>query len=165
MFRKHLLGLSTIFIIFIIDRISKLYVINSAESFGQYDVSVNSFLNLTLIWNEGIAFGLFSFDEKLYYNLLTIFIIFVTLIILWLMLKSKGLEKLGFLMIIGGSLGNLYDRLFYSAVPDFIDFHFNNFHWFIFNVADIFITLGIIFLIYIEIFNNKKIKKVKNEDY
>ena len=162
MFRKHLLGLSTIFIIFIIDRISKLYVINSAETFGQYDVSVNSFLNLTLIWNEGIAFGLFSFDEKLYYNLLTIFIILVTTVIIWLMSKSKGFEKYSFIMIIGGSLGNIFDRIFYSAVPDFIDIHINNLHWFIFNVADIFITLGILCLISIEILGNKKFK---NENY
>jgi len=115
-----------------------------------------------LIWNEGIAFGLFSFDEKLYYNLLTIFIILVTILIIWLMFKSKGFERFSFIMIIGGSLGNIFDRVFYSAVPDFIDFHVNNFHWFIFNVADIFITLGILFLISIEIFNNKK---EKNENF
>ena len=155
MLKKHLVDFSIIIFIFLIDRASKLLIINSPETYEQYGISVTSFLNFNLIWNEGIAFGLFSFDEKLYYNLLTIFIIFVTLIILWLMLKSKGLEKLGFLMIIGGSLGNLYDRLFYSAVPDFIDFHFNNFHWFIFNVADIFICLGVILLIILEIFSKK----------
>jgi len=155
MLKKHLVDFSVIIFIFLIDRISKLLIINSPETYEQFGISITSFLNFNLIWNEGIAFGLFSFDEKLYYNLLTIFIIFVTLIILWLMLKSKGLEKLGFLMIIGGSLGNLYDRLFYSAVPDFIDFHFNNFHWFIFNVADIFICLGVILLIILEIFSKK----------
>ena len=162
MFRKNLLSLSIIFVIFITDRISKLYVINSAEAFGEYDVSVTSFLNLTLIWNEGIAFGLFSFDEKLYYNLLTIFIILVTTVIIWLMSKSRGFEKYSFMMIIGGSFGNIFDRIFYSAVPDFIDIHINNFHWFIFNVADIFITLGILCLISIEILGNKKFK---NENY
>tara|TARA_B100000676_G_scaffold254524_1_gene260879 strand:+ start:1365 stop:1853 length:489 start_codon:yes stop_codon:yes gene_type:complete len=162
MFRKHLLSLSIIFVIFITDRISKLYVINSAEAFGEYDVSVTSFLNLTLIWNEGIAFGLFSFDDKLYYNLLTIFIILVTTVIIWLMSKSRGFEKYSFMMIIGGSFGNIFDRIFYSAVPDFIDIHINSFHWFIFNVADIFITLGILCLISIEIFGNKKFK---NETY
>ena len=155
MLKKHLVDFSVIIFIFLIDRISKLLIINSPETYEQFGISITPFLNFNLIWNEGIAFGLFSFDEKLYYNLLTIFIIFVTLIILWLMLKSKGLEKLGFLMIIGGSLGNLYDRLFYSAVPDFIDFHFNNFHWFIFNVADIFICLGVILLIILEIFSKK----------
>tara|TARA_B100000683_G_scaffold15955_1_gene15903 strand:+ start:992 stop:1480 length:489 start_codon:yes stop_codon:yes gene_type:complete len=162
MFRKNLLSLSIIFVIFITDRISKLYVINSAEAFGEYDVSVTSFLNLTLIWNEGIAFGLFSFDDKLYYNLLTIFIILVTTVIIWLMSKSRGFEKYSFMMIIGGSFGNIFDRIFYSAVPDFIDIHINSFHWFIFNVADIFITLGILCLISIEILGNKKFK---NETY
>ena len=74
------------------------------------------------------------------------------------MLKSQGLERFSFLMIVGGSLGNIFDRIFYSAVPDFIDIHINNFHWFIFNVADIFITLGILFLISIEILGTKKNK-------
>ena len=152
MLKKYFLDFSLIILIFLIDRVSKLVIIGSPETYEQYGMSVTSFLNFNLIWNEGIAFGLFSFDKKLYYNLLTIFIIFVTLIILWLMLKSKGLEKLGILMIIGGSLGNLYDRLFYSAVPDFIDFHFNNFHWFIFNIADMFISVGILCLIFVEIF-------------
>ena len=162
MFKKYLVDFSIIIFIFLIDRVSKLLIIRSPETYDQYGISVTSFLNFNLIWNEGIAFGLFSFDEKLYYNLLTIFIILVTIIIIWLMLKSKGFERLSFIMIIGGSLGNIFDRAFYSAVPDFIDFHVNNFHWFIFNVADIFITLGILFLISIEIFNNKK---VKNENY
>ena len=165
MLKKYLLDFSLIILIFLIDRVSKLVIIGSPETYEQFGMSVTSFLNFNLIWNEGIAFGLFSFDEKFYYNLLTIFICLIILVIIWLMLKSKGFERFSFIMIIGGSLGNIFDRVFYSAVPDFIDIHINNFHWFIFNVADIFITLGIIFLIYIEIFNNKKIKKVKNEDY
>ena len=162
MLRKLLISFLIISLIFFVDRISKLLVINSAETFEESAISVTSFLNLTLIWNEGIAFGLFSFDEKLYYNLLTIFIILVTIIIFWLMIKSKGLERLSFMMIMGGSLGNIFDRIFYSAVPDFIDIHINNFHWFIFNVADIFITIGIICLVSIEIFGTKK---VENENY
>jgi len=162
MLKKYLLDFSLIILIFLIDRVSKLVIIGSPETYEQYGMSVTSFLNFNLIWNEGIAFGLFSFDKKLYYNLLTIFIILITIIIIWLMLKSKGFERFSFIMIIGGSLGNIFDRIFYSAVPDFVDVHINNFHWFIFNVADIFITLGIIFLICIEIFKNKKIK---NEDY
>ena len=162
MFRKHILSFSTVIFIFIIDRISKLLIINSSETFENYGLTITSFLNFNLIWNDGIAFGLFSFDEKFYYNLLTIIICSIILIIIWLMLKSKGLEKMGFLLIIGGSLGNIYDRIYYSAVPDFIDIHFNNYHWFIFNVADIFITIGIVFLISIEIFSSKK---RKNENY
>ena len=162
MFRKHILSFSTVIFIFIIDRISKLLIINSSETFENHGLTITSFLNFNLIWNDGIAFGLFSFDEKFYYNLLTIIICSIILIIIWLMLKSKGLEKMGFLLIIGGSLGNIYDRVYYSAVPDFIDIHFNNYHWFIFNVADIFITIGIVFLISIEIFSSKK---RKNENY
>ena len=162
MFRKHILSFSTVIFIFIIDRISKLLIINSPETFENYGLTITPFLNFNLIWNDGIAFGLFSFDEKFYYNLLTIIICSIILIIIWLMLKSKGLEKMGFLLIIGGSLGNIYDRVYYSAVPDFIDIHFNNYHWFIFNVADIFITLGIVFLIFIEILGSKN---KKNENY
>ena len=161
MLKKHLVDFSIIIFIFLIDRITKLLIIGSPETYEQYGISITSFLNFNLIWNEGIAFGLFSFDEKFYYNLLTIIICLVILIIIWLMLKSKGFEKISFLLIIGGSLGNIYDRIYYSAVPDFIDIHFNNYHWFIFNVADIFITLGILSLICIEIFGSKK----KNENY
>ena len=162
MFKKHLVDFSIVTFIFLIDRASKLLIIGSSETYEQYGVSITSFLNFNLIWNEGIAFGLFSFDEKLYYNLLTIFICLITVVIIWLMLKSKGFEKLSFMMIIGGSLGNIFDRVFYSAVPDFIDIHVNNFHWFIFNVADIFITLGIVCLISIEILSNKKVKDENN---
>ena len=157
MLKKHLVDFSIIIFIFLIDRVSKLLIIGSPETYEQYGISVTSFLNFNLIWNEGIAFGLFSFDEKLYYNLLTIFIILVTTVIIWLMSKSKGLEKYSFIVIIGGSFGNIFDRIFYSAVPDFIDIHINNFHWFIFNVADIFITLGVIILILNEfILKNQK---------
>ena len=162
MLKKHLVDFSIIIFIFLIDRVSKLLIISVPETYEQYGISITSFLNFNLIWNEGIAFGLFSFSEKFYYNLLTIIICLIILVIIWLMLKSKGLEKISFLLIIGGSLGNIYDRIYYSAVPDFIDIHFNNYHWFIFNVADIFITIGIVFLISIEIFSSKK---RKNENY
>ena len=156
MLKKYLLDFSVIIFIFIIDRVSKLLIISSPETYEQNGTSVTSFLNFNLIWNEGIAFGLFSFDEKLYYNLLTIFICLITVVIIWLMLRSERLEKFSYIMIIGGSLGNIFDRVFYSAVPDFIDIHINNFHWFIFNVADIFITLGILCLVIFEILGKKK---------
>ena len=155
MFKKHLVDFSIIIFVFFIDRASKLLIISSPETFEQNGISITHFLNFNLIWNEGIAFGLFSFNDKLYYNLLTIFICIITAVIIWLMFKSKRFEKFSYLMIIGGSFGNIFDRVFYSAVPDFIDIHINNFHWFIFNVADIFITIGIIFLICFEIFGKK----------
>ena len=71
-------------------------------------------------------------------------------------IKSYGFKKYSLLMILGGALGNVFDRLYYKAVPDFIDFHIGNFHWFIFNVADIFITIGIIFMVIIELFNKNQ---------
>ena len=147
MIKKNIWNLIFILSIFVVDRLSKILIINSAETFGELDIFVTSFLNFNLIWNDGIAFGLFSFEKKIYYNFLTILIITITLIIFWMITKTKKSEKLAFMMIFGGSMGNIFDRLYYSSVPDFIDIHFNNFHWFIFNVADIFITLGVIILI------------------
>ena len=154
--KKKIIDLIFVIFIFSIDRLSKLLVIKSAEVNGEVNFSVTSFLNFNLIWNEGIAFGLLSFDDKFYYNLITLLIALITSIIIWLANKSKGVEKLGFLMIVGGSLGNLFDRIYYSSVPDFIDISINNFHWFIFNVADIFITIGVILLIILEFFKKKK---------
>jgi len=142
--------------IFLIDRISKLYIIKLAEIENNLDVYLNEYLNLYLIWNKGIAFGLFSFDDNFIYNLITLTIIIITTIVLAMMHKSGGFQKYCLISIFAGSLGNLFDRIYYSAVPDFIDLHIDNFHWFIFNVADIFITVGIICLIYVEIFFNKK---------
>ena len=155
--KKYVINLLIIIIIFLLDRISKFYVIFKSETNLSSSLFTSKFLNINLIWNEGIAFGLFSFNEKTYYNILTILIISVTLVIFWMILKSERLERLAFMMIFSGSLGNIFDRLFYSAVPDFIDFHIKSFHWFIFNVADIFITIGVIILIYFELFLKKKI--------
>ena len=154
--KNFIINLSLIVLIFLFDRISKIYVIYLDKKFLGSEIFSSEFLNITLIWNEGIAFGLLSFDDKFYYNLITLLIALITSIIIWLANKSKGVEKLGFLMIVGGSLGNLFDRIYYSSVPDFIDISINNFHWFIFNVADIFITLGIIIMIMTEFFSKKK---------
>ena len=146
--------------IFLLDRLSKIYVIFLDNKFFGSEIFSSKFLNISLIWNEGIAFGLLSFNEKIFYNLLTFIILVIILIIFFMVLKSYGLKKYSLLMILGGALGNVYDRIFYGAVPDFIDFHIGNFHWFIFNVADIFITLGVIFMIIIEITGNNKNKKI-----
>ncbi len=154
--KKNSLCILLISLIFFLDRASKQIMINLANSVPEFNLKLSSYLNLNLIWNEGIAFGLFSFDKKIYYNSLTIIIILITAILIWLMVKSSGLEKIGFSMVIGGSIGNFSDRIYYSSVPDFIDFNFKGFHWFVFNVADIFITLGIIILIYLEVFKKKQ---------
>ena len=142
--------------IFFLDRISKFYVISQSEKNLSYDLFQSKFLNISLIWNEGIAFGLLSFEKDHFYNILTILILIVVILILFMIFKSEGLKKYSLMMILGGALGNLYDRIFFGAVPDFIDFHVGNFHWFIFNVSDIFITLGVIFLITLELNINKK---------
>ena len=144
--------------IFALDRISKIYVINIAEKFGQVDIYINKFLNIILVWNSGIGFGLLSFEKEFLYNLITLIIILVNFVILYLGIKSNNFKGFLFFIILGGSLGNLFDRLYYSAVPDFIDINYNGFHWFIFNVADIFISVGIICLIFVEFFFNKKEK-------
>ncbi len=145
-------------IIFIFDRLSKYFILELSSSDDSFIIPVTSFLNFNLVWNSGIAFGLFSFNEQFYYNIITLIIIIITLIILFFAIKSSDVEKIGFSMILGGSLGNIFDRIYYSSVVDFIDFHINNFHWFIFNVADIFISIGVIILIVLEIFkkNDKK---------
>jgi len=155
--KKNFFNFFFILGIFLTDRLSKYLIIEFDKTNVEPEYTILPFLNFNLIWNEGIAFGLFSFADKSNYNILTIIIIFVTAIIFWMIIKTKELEKLGFMMIFGGSLGNIFDRLYYSSVPDFIDIHFYNFHWFIFNVADIFISIGVMLLILLEIFVKKKI--------
>ena len=147
-----------VLLIFLFDRLSKIYVIDLNNKFLGSEIFSSKFLNITLIWNEGIAFGFFSFDEKYYYNILTLIISLIILGILIFTLKSNGIQKYALLMILGGALGNLFDRIFYKAVPDFFDFHIGDFHWFIFNVADIFITIGVIFMILIELISTNKEK-------
>ena len=140
-------NLSIVIIIFLIDRISKIHVINLFDTLNDQQIFIASFLNLYLIWNEGIAFGLLSFDNNEIYNFITFFITIINIIIIYILIKINDFRRYFFSIILGGSLGNLFDRLVYNAVPDFIDFHIGNFHWFIFNMADIFITIGVICLI------------------
>ena len=154
--KNFLINFFLISLIFLLDRISKIYVINLNHKLLGSEIFSSNYLNISLIWNEGIAFGLFSFSQTIMYDLLTLFISLVIIVILIMLIKSNDLRKYPLLMIFGGAIGNLYDRVFYKAVPDFIDLHVNNFHWFIFNVADIFITVGVIFMILIEIIANKK---------
>ena len=143
--------------IFILDRISKIYVINFFDQASFDEIYLLEFLNIYLIWNKGIAFGLMSFDNVTIYNIITLLIILITLIVFYFSMKNKDITGYFFAMIFAGSLGNLFDRLKYSGVPDFIDLHIGNYHWFIFNVADISISLGVICLILVELFYNKKL--------
>ena len=144
--------------IFFVDRASKIYILNMEEIKGVVDVYINSYLNFYLIWNNGIAFGFLSFDQSATYNFITLIIGIITFVILLMICKSNGKNIYFLIFILGGSLGNLFDRIYYSAVPDFIDFHISDYHWFIFNVADIFITMGVLCLILDEIFFNKRVK-------
>ena len=160
--KKFLINFFLIIIIFSVDRISKIYVISQSEKNLFNDLFQSKFLNISLIWNEGIAFGLLSFERNQFYNILTFLILIVVILIFYMVLRSKGLKKYSLLMILGGALGNLYDRIFFKAVPDFIDFHIGNFHWFIFNVSDIFITLGVISMIVIELMEKDKYDNDKN---
>jgi len=148
-----------VFLIFIFDRLSKIYVIN--ESLKNLDnfIFKSSYLNIRLIWNEGIAFGLFSFDDKALYHSISLLILFIILVIIYMIIKSDGFKKFSLMLILGGALGNFYDRIVYGAVPDYIDFHINGFHLFIFNIADIFISIGVFALIILEIFDNKNNEK------
>ena len=156
MLKKNLLSYFIVALIFTLDRLSKYIILKLSEPSGELNISITSFLDFNLLWNDGIAFGLLSFGQSLYYNIITLVIILVTLTIVWFAYRSKGLEKISFLLIIGGSFGNIFDRFYYSSVIDFIDISFKNFHWFIFNVADIFISLGVILLIILEFFKKNK---------
>ena len=157
--RKIYAYLFIVSLIFSLDRISKLYIISlDTKNYGS-DLLVSKFLNITLIWNKGIAFGLLYLNEDSIYNLLTLFIALVILIIFIISIKSKGFKSYALLVIFSGAIGNLYDRIFFRAVPDFIDFHIGEFHWFIFNVADIFITIGVIFMIFFELIDNNRVNE------
>ena len=149
-------------IVFVFDRTTKLSILKHAEVQNSVDVYITPYLNLFLIWNKGIAFGLFSIDENIIYNSITIVIGLIIAAILIMMLKSNNIQSYFFVLVAGGALGNFYDRIVYTAVPDFIDLHFYDFHWFVFNVADIFITIGVFCLILVELFFNNKNTNEKN---
>ncbi len=157
--KKIIIYLAIILFIFALDRFSKLYILSILENFGNVDININSYINLVPVWNSGIGFGLLSFDQSEIYNAITALILFINIFIIYLVFKSKGIVVYFFVIILGGSLGNLFDRIYYSAVLDFIDISYNGYHWFIFNIADVFITIGIICLIFSELLNYKK----KNE--
>ena len=161
-FNKILSNFIIILTIFLVDRISKVYIIKLSEIEGVVDIYLTPFLNFYLIWNKGIAFGLLSFNESYIYIIITSIIIIISTIIMTMAIKSNGFKRLSLIIVFGGSIGNLFDRIYYSAVPDFIDFHIMGYHWFVFNIADIFITMGIICLIFDEIFNNNKKDEFKN---
>ncbi|MDA9814091.1 signal peptidase II [Candidatus Pelagibacter sp.] len=157
--KNFYISFSIVALIYFLDRLSKIYIIQLDKNNLGLDIFNSAYLNIVLIWNKGIAFGLLSFNESYLYNIISLIIAIIIMILVIMSFKSQGYMRYSLLMIIGGALGNLHDRIFFNAVPDFIDFHIGNFHWFIFNVADIFITFGVILMIILELIDrpNKKI--------
>ena len=158
--KNFYISFSIVALIYFLDRLSKIYVIQLDKNNLGSDIFNSAYLNIVLIWNKGIAFGLLSFSESYLYNIISLIIAIIIIVLVIMSLKSQGFKRYSLLMIVGGALGNLHDRIFFNAVPDFIDFHIGNFHWFIFNVSDIFITLGVISMIVLELTDNK-IEKTK----
>tara|TARA_Y100000590_G_scaffold353544_1_gene406501 strand:+ start:1156 stop:1626 length:471 start_codon:yes stop_codon:yes gene_type:complete len=145
--------------VFSLDRLTKLYIINLQATGTEIDYYVFPFLNFYLVWNTGIGFGLISLEANITYHILTAVIAVINIVLVIFLIKSKGVNAYLIALIVGGSMGNLFDRIYYYAVPDFIDLHYGDFHWFIFNIADISITVGIIGFIFIEVFKKEKISK------
>jgi signal peptidase II len=146
-----------ILVLFAIDRISKILILKNFLNNSSSEIYINSFLNFSLVWNSGIGFGILQLEANIFYLLISIIITAINLILIyWMLSSSNYLESIFISIILGGALGNLFDRYYYSSVPDFIDLHYESFHWFTFNIADIFITIGIIGLITIDLFKIKK---------
>ena len=156
--KNFYISFSIVALIYFLDRVTKIYIIQLDKNNLGSDIFNSAYFNIVLIWNKGIAFGLFSFNESHLYNILSLIISIIVIILVVMSLKSQGFKRYSLLIIVGGALGNLHDRIFFNAVPDFIDFHIGSFHWFIFNVADIFITLGVISMVILELSNNNKQK-------
>jgi len=156
--KNFIISFSIVALIYFLDRLTKIFVIHLDKNSLGPEIFSSTYLNIVLIWNKGIAFGLFSFDKSHLYNILSLIISVIIFILIIMSLKSQGFKRYSLIMIVGGALGNLHDRIFSNAVPDFIDFHVGNFHWFIFNVSDIFITLGVISMIGLELADNKSKK-------
>ena len=147
-----------VLVLFTIDRVSKILILNTFLNNSSSEIYINSFLNFSLVWNSGIGFGIFQLEPNIFYLLISIIITAINLILIyWMLTSSNYLESIFISIILGGALGNLFDRYYYSSVPDFIDLHYESFHWFTFNIADIFITIGIIGLIIIDLFKIKKV--------
>ena len=157
-YKKISIYLFLVIVIFLLDRISKIYILNLGEINNLVDIYLTPFLNIYLIWNTGVAFGLLPIDKTLLYNAVTLLITFINILILIMIVNYNDYRSFFLIMILGGSLGNLFDRVYFKAVPDFIDIHHGDFHWFVFNVADIFITIGVLCLVLSELFINKDIK-------
>ena len=165
MLKNNIITFFLLVFTFAIDRLSKIYVLGLEEIVDGNKISINKFLNLDLVWNKGVAFGILSFEEIFWYDIITILISAIILVLIFLIFKSSGFKKYAYIAVCGGALGNVFDRIVYNSVPDFIDLNYNDFHWFIFNVADIFITIGIFCLIFDEVILEKYKNDKNSENY
>ena len=147
----NILTFLLVILVFLFDRLSKVKIINYVLKDGNNNIYINDYLNLDLVWNRGIGFGLLDMESGILYHLLSFLILLIIFVLIYIITKSNNIDKFLYSMILGGALGNFYDRVIYYSVPDFIDIHYNNFHWFTFNIADIFISLGIILILLREI--------------
>ena len=148
-----------LFILFavFVDQVSKYFIIeyfniNPELLINDFLYEANQYLNIVIVWNKGFAFGLFQ-NNIFSINILYIFLIGSVILVL-IVYAYKLNQKYYFLifgLIIGGALGNLIDRILYGAVVDFIDLHYMNLHWYVFNIADICISLGCMLLVLAEI--------------
>ena len=141
-------------LIIVLDQLTKFIVHSTMNLYDSIQV-VPYLLNFTYIRNEGIAFGIYFQGAE------TIFIVLPILITIYLfyLLKSEEFQdkfsQIALFLIIAGAVGNIIDRIFRGYVVDFIDFHLNGMHWYVFNIADSSVTIGLIFLLYSSIIINK----------
>ena len=146
MLKKNLIIFTIIFFTFFLDLITKNYAVDNLLL--NHSVIINAFLNFTLAFNYGAAFSFLSDAGGWQRWFFVIFSIAVISFIAYILIKDKDSEYIAYSFIFGGALGNLYDRFLLGYVIDFIEFHYNNFYWPIFNIADIAISIGIILLLY-----------------
>jgi lipoprotein signal peptidase len=139
-----------IFLLVCFDIFSKV-IVNNSLLFGQSVETVFPFIELLLIFNSGIAFGIFDNKGELASNLLLIVTILITLYLLWMIIyETKDRNKLALSFITGGAIGNVLDRINDGSVTDFLHLKIYNYSLFVFNLADAFITIGAILIIYFE---------------
>ena len=156
MLKKNIIIFIIIIFIFILDLLTKNYALDYLML--NHSLSINNFLNLTLAFNHGAAFSFLSEAGGWQRWFFIIFSFIVILIIAYITASDENSPYIAFSFVIGGALGNLNDRIIHGYVIDFIEFHYENLYWPIFNFADVAISIGVILLLYSMFLNKKEIK-------
>ncbi len=152
--RRLSIGFGLIAFIVAADRLTKEWIVHGLDLLSRGQIEITSFFNLTMVWNRGVSFGMFS-DQALQAELFAAFSTIVAIGLAVWMVRSKDLfltVTLG--LVIGGALGNAWDRLIYGAVADFFDFHLMGWHFWAFNIADSAISIGVALLLWDSIFRS-----------